>query len=108
MSGDGAGVRFWRKQKLGSRDFTLQEHRETGEGEGEGEGEGNGSIHQGASTEYRTYKRRWFGLAQLTLMNIIVSWDVRLNFSSYWPNQNAYADRRMIVDDLCASRITRC
>ncbi|KAM0562781.1 hypothetical protein ACHAPJ_001621 [Fusarium lateritium] len=75
MSGDGAGVRFWRKQKLGSRDFTLQEHRETGEGEGEGEGEGNGSIHQGASTEYRTYKRRWFGLAQLTLMNIIVSWD---------------------------------
>ncbi|KAL8798796.1 MAG: hypothetical protein Q9200_007694, partial [Gallowayella weberi] len=24
---------------------------------------------------YRTYKRRWFGLMQLVLMNIIVSWD---------------------------------
>lgn len=69
MNGDGVGGRFWRKQKLGSRDFTLQERTE-------GEGEGDGSIHQGASTEYRTYKRRWFGLAQLTLMNIIVSWDV--------------------------------
>ncbi|KAH7198008.1 major facilitator superfamily domain-containing protein [Fusarium flagelliforme] len=75
MSGDGAGVRFWRKQKLGSRDFTLNEPRETGEVEGDGEGERDGSIRQGASTEYRTYKRRWFGLIQLTLMNIIVSWD---------------------------------
>ena len=25
---------------------------------------------------YRVYKRRWFGLAQLVLLNIIVSWDV--------------------------------
>ncbi|KAL8903583.1 MAG: hypothetical protein Q9207_003834, partial [Kuettlingeria erythrocarpa] len=24
---------------------------------------------------YRVYKRRWFGLMQLVLMNIIVSWD---------------------------------
>jgi len=72
MSGDGPGVRFWRKQKLGSRDFSLNEPRETG-----GE-ERDGSIRQGASTEYRTYKRRWFGLIQLTLMNIIVSWDVSL------------------------------
>ncbi|KAJ4012954.1 hypothetical protein NW752_006224 [Fusarium irregulare] len=75
MSGDGPGVRFWRKQKLGSHDFTLNEPRETGDIEGEGEGERDGSIRQGASTEYRTYKRRWFGLIQLTLMNIIVSWD---------------------------------
>ncbi|UPK96547.1 hypothetical protein LCI18_007482 [Fusarium solani-melongenae] len=72
MNNDGVGGRFWRKQKLGSRDFSLQERRE---GEGDGDGEGDGSIHQGASTEYRTYKRRWFGLAQLTLMNIIISWD---------------------------------
>ncbi|KAH7482561.1 major facilitator superfamily domain-containing protein [Fusarium oxysporum f. sp. albedinis] len=74
MSSDGVGGRFWRKQKLGSRDFTLQERRATGEGEGDVEAE-EGSIRQGVSTEYRTYKRRWFGLAQLTLMNIIVSWD---------------------------------
>jgi hypothetical protein len=26
--------------------------------------------------EYRVYKRRWFGLLQLVLLNIIVSWDV--------------------------------
>jgi hypothetical protein len=29
--------------------------------------------------EYRTYKRRWFGLIQLILLNIVVSWDVRLS-----------------------------
>jgi hypothetical protein len=26
--------------------------------------------------EYKVYKRRWFGLIQLVLLNIIVSWDV--------------------------------
>ncbi|ETS74308.1 hypothetical protein PFICI_14174 [Pestalotiopsis fici W106-1] len=37
-----------------------------------------GSITERAgagSAEYRVYKKRWFGLAILTLMNIIVSWD---------------------------------
>ncbi|KAI9664700.1 MAG: hypothetical protein M1821_006148 [Bathelium mastoideum] len=28
-----------------------------------------------AQAEYRVYKRRWFGLIQLVLLNIIVSWD---------------------------------
>lgn len=27
--------------------------------------------------EYQVYKIRWFGLTQLILLNIIVSWDVR-------------------------------
>lgn len=27
---------------------------------------------------YKTYKRRWFGLLQLILLNIVVSWDVSL------------------------------
>lgn len=27
-------------------------------------------------TAYRTYKVRWFGLAQLILLNIVVSWNV--------------------------------
>lgn len=31
-----------------------------------------------APPAYRVYKRRWFGLMQLVLMNIIVSWDVSL------------------------------
>jgi FLVCR family MFS transporter 7 len=25
---------------------------------------------------YKVYKRRWFGLAQLVLLNVVVSWDV--------------------------------
>lgn len=28
------------------------------------------------STTYRVYKRRFWGLAQLVLLNIVVSWDV--------------------------------
>lgn len=69
--------RFGRKQKLGSGDFSLRDRNlEAGSG---GEGGGSGSLTEGVSTEYRTYKRRWFGLAQLTLMNIIVSWDVSIS-----------------------------
>ncbi|KAH9907474.1 MFS general substrate transporter [Xylariomycetidae sp. FL2044] len=29
----------------------------------------------GGDVEYKVYKRRWFGLCQLTLLNIIASWD---------------------------------
>lgn len=32
----------------------------------------------GAFQFYKVYKRRWFGLVQLTLLNIIVSWDVSI------------------------------
>ncbi|KAI1211307.1 MFS general substrate transporter [Annulohypoxylon truncatum] len=37
----------------------------------------NASIENGdrGSITYKVYKRRWFGLVQLTLLNIIVSWD---------------------------------
>lgn len=28
--------------------------------------------------EYKVYKRRWFGLIQLVLLNIVVSWDVSI------------------------------
>ena len=52
----------------------------------------DGAVHRGttdasneraeqqtsSSTEYRVYKRRFFGLFQLVLLNIIVSWDVSL------------------------------
>ncbi|KAL2266206.1 hypothetical protein VTJ83DRAFT_5558 [Remersonia thermophila] len=33
------------------------------------------ALPAACETEYRVYKRRWFGLLQLTLLNIIVSWD---------------------------------
>ncbi len=31
----------------------------------------------GGHVVYQVYKRRWFGLMQLVLLNIVVSWDVR-------------------------------
>ncbi|KAJ6788463.1 hypothetical protein PWT90_10343 [Aphanocladium album] len=34
-----------------------------------------GDTSSAAPTQYRTYKRRWFGLMQLVLMNIVVSCD---------------------------------
>jgi hypothetical protein len=53
----------------------------------------DGEVEAGASTErkrrpwakkkksyshvhFKVYKRRWFGLAQLVLLNVVVSWDV--------------------------------
>ncbi len=40
---------------------------------------------EGEEPRYRVYKRRWFGLMQLVLLNVIVSWDVsnRLISSAY-------------------------
>ena len=37
--------------------------------------EGEDVVQEGRV--YKTYKRRWFGLVQLVLLNIVVSWDVR-------------------------------
>lgn len=34
-------------------------------------------------THFKVYKRRWFGLAQLVLLNIVVSWDVSRCAVSY-------------------------
>jgi hypothetical protein len=33
--------------------------------------------HDAPVETYRTYKRRWFGLGQLMLLNLVISWDVR-------------------------------
>ena len=41
-----------------------------------GAGEEEAAPIVGERTEYRVYKIRWFGLAQLILLNIVVSWDV--------------------------------
>lgn len=37
----------------------------------------------GGQVVYKVYKRRWFGLTQLVLLNIVVSWDVREIFRQY-------------------------
>jgi hypothetical protein len=38
-----------------------------------------GELAVEAPQRYKTYRRRWFGLLQLVLLNIVVSWDVRLS-----------------------------
>lgn len=35
--------------------------------------------------QYRVYKRRFFGLIQLVLLNIVVSWDVSNHLPDYLP-----------------------
>src|SRR4051794_31043599 len=37
---------------------------------------GDVMVEEEAPARYRVYKIRWFGLAQLVLLNIVVSWDV--------------------------------
>jgi hypothetical protein len=39
------------------------------------DGQPSGERGQSGATEYKVYKRRFFGFFQLTLLNIIVSWD---------------------------------
>lgn len=48
-------------------------------GDENGDAEGDGPVEGQGHREYRVYKRRWFGLVQLTLMNIVVSWDVSIS-----------------------------
>lgn len=55
------------KHRLGSQDISMRER-------GNEQEDGDGVVE--GTREYRVYKRRWFGLVQLTLMNIVVSWDV--------------------------------
>ena len=42
---------------------------------------------------YKVYKRRWFGLIQLVLLNIIVSWDVSCLLKSSQPQNDTNALR---------------
>lgn len=49
---------------------------------GEGVGEGRVAGMAGGEEVFKVYKRRWFGLAQLVLLNVVVSWDVSTFLSS--------------------------
>jgi hypothetical protein len=60
--------------------------RELHTGESSGSGimnDGNGGEPRNERIEdimvYKVYKRRWIGLAQLVLLNLVVSWDVSLS-----------------------------
>ncbi|KAH0526570.1 hypothetical protein TsFJ059_009873 [Trichoderma semiorbis] len=82
-AGSTDALRFWRSKKDSSQEFGLQE-RDTLSSD-----ERNPDVENGTSTEYRTYKRRWFGLIQLTLMNIMVSWGW-LTYAPVVDNSAAY------------------
>ncbi|OAA79011.1 cell surface receptor/MFS transporter [Akanthomyces lecanii RCEF 1005] len=53
--------------KVGSPVYSVGEHPDT-------DRRLTDSSTATPATQYRTYKRRWFGLVQLVLMNIVVSW----------------------------------
>lgn len=55
---------FFRFPRLGL-EVLLHESRDSGE-----------MNEDGTFRFYKVYKRRWFGLVELTLLNIVVSWDV--------------------------------
>ncbi len=46
------------------------------------DGEDVALADRGQHVEYRVYKIRWFGLTQLILLNIVVSWDVSRSISA--------------------------
>lgn len=79
--GNGVGL-----DELRSDDDLLEEHEaggHTGRNRGNRSTDSAGlsgeSVEEGSFGEFKVYKRRWFGLVQLVLLNIIVSWDVRLS-----------------------------
>lgn len=81
-------------------EIELQQAPEFGHGQARHSATADGTVDDGAlggtsgapavvRREYKVYKRRWFGLVQLTLLNIIVSWDW-LTFSPVASNAALY------------------
>lgn len=64
------------------------ERHNLGDGGGDGDADGTaGDVAPGRRVEYKVYKRRWFGLLQLTLLNVIVSWDVSISLFPFAPRR---------------------
>lgn len=84
--GSGYGLRHTETlQEVTSEDGLLREERPQGRAPGAGEGNdipqsgGNAPADGSQAAEgprFKVYKRRWFGVVQLVLLNTIVSWDV--------------------------------
>jgi hypothetical protein len=57
---------------------------------------------QSSTLRFKVYKRRWFGLMQLTLLNIIVSWDVStpetLVLFNAVHHESSYTNWSVVVD----------
>lgn len=74
--GDGDGV-----GEVGEVDVLSEVRSDDGllRDEGVPAGSAPGALDgEGDAAVYKVYKRRWFGLVQLVLLNIIVSWDVSI------------------------------
>ena len=65
----------------GEYEGQLGNHAQAGPGASRGDAQ--------TAMVYKVYKRRWFGLLQLALLNIIVSWDVSAVFLSYMRSKEA-------------------
>lgn len=50
-------------------------------------------VNRGQQTTFKVYKMRWFGLGQLVLLNIIVSWDVSSPRQTIRPMREEQTDR---------------
>lgn len=83
----------------------VRSHNGTGTDGAAGIGMGRGSTERNGIAasnggKFKVYKRRWFGLVQLVLLNIIVSWDVsmtrKFHSISTYPCR-VLDDRRVIV-----------
>jgi FLVCR family MFS transporter 7 len=59
----------------------------------EGGNNSTGAADAMGGRVYKVYKRRWFGLVQLALLNIIVSWDVSSLLKSSQPQNDTNALR---------------
>lgn len=57
----------------------------------EGQSSGGEAVGDGAFQFYKVYKRRWFGLVQLTLLNIVVSWDVSNNLNRFFDHTLSFS-----------------
>jgi len=67
---------------LGDEEGDSAPQRATAGTQGDGNDGGEGVERTASGGEYKVYKRRWFGLVQLVLLNIIVSWDVSCRLCS--------------------------
>lgn len=69
---------------------------------------------EGGDIQYKVYKRRWFGLFQLVLLNVIISWDVsvtitlRLHICIYLPANVICSGSRSLPIRLLSPNTTTC
>lgn len=80
MKGDGGGEPLEQvrsnEELLGHDELAGHTVRRSRDGGIQGDDERGGITGDSGPIVWKVYKRRWFGLAQLVLLNVVVSWDV--------------------------------